>query len=89
MREFNPKVWFGERELFHVPPHFVKCETPVTPETIQWIECTLIGRYALSSFSESDTFFWDSKQYIYFEDPKEAMMYELRWSGQTENNLLY
>lgn len=80
MREFNTQLWFGERELKHVPPHFIKCHTPVGSEQIQWVLTTLTGRYSLSTFTEIDTFFLDSSSYIYFENPAEATLYELRWS---------
>jgi hypothetical protein len=80
-REINPQVWFGERELHHVPPHFVKATTPLTTESMSWVNTRLISRYALSSLWETDNFIFDSGSYVYFEDPSEAMLYELRWSG--------
>lgn len=81
MREVNPQVWFGERELKHVPPHFIRCETPTSDEALLWVDTMLVGRYALSSYTEDTTFFLDFDTYIYFENPSEATMYELRWSG--------
>lgn len=81
MREVNPQVWFGERELSHVPPHFVKATTPLTNEGLNWVNSKLVGRYSLSTLSEHENFIFESRTYIYFEDPGETMMYELRWSG--------
>jgi hypothetical protein len=80
MREFSPQVWFGERELKHVPPHFVKCHTSINSERMQWVHKTLTGRYALSSYYDHETFFLDVESIIYFENPAEATLYELRWS---------
>ena len=81
MREVNQQVWFGERELSHVPPHFVKATTPLTNEGLNWVNSKLVGRYSLSTLSEHENFIFESRTYIYFEDPGETMMYELRWSG--------
>ena len=89
MRDFNPLVWFGERELSHVPPHFVKTSSPLTDEALVWIQTSLSGRYAYSSHSNIENFIFESHRYVYFENPAEATMYELRWSGHSENNLLY
>ena len=89
MREVNPIVWFGERELTHVPPHFTKAVTSVTQESLMWVSSKLIGRYAMTTHTDLDSgFIFESHTYIYFEDPAEAMIYELRWSG-AQNNLLY
>lgn len=87
-RGCNPQVWFGDRELKHVPPHFVKAPTPLTTESTQWIYSRLVGRYALSSYLDTNSFIFESGMYVFFEDPSEAMLYELRWSGQ-QNNSLY
>jgi len=81
MREVIPTVWYGERKLSHVPPHFVKSASLLTTESLSWVIGRLSGRYAISSFTDDVNFFLDSHNYIYFEDPGEAMMYELRWSG--------
>ena len=81
MREVNPQLWFGERELHHVPPHFVKCQTPTTVESIIWVKGTLVGRYSISSQGENTAVFLEVQPYIYFEDPSEATMFELRWAG--------
>lgn len=81
MREFNPQLWFGERVLKHVPPHFTKASTPLSDEALLWVNSKLIGRYAMSTFTDLGTFVFESYTSIHFEDAKEAMMYELRWSG--------
>lgn len=89
MREINPQVWFGERELKHVPPHFIKCPTPVTTESVMWVTSRLSGRFSLSTYSEQELFFLDINNYIYFENPSEATIYELRWAGSENNSDLF
>jgi hypothetical protein len=83
----NPLLWFSEREIkTHVPPHFIKCETPLTEKSKLWVITKLQGRYSISIGSDNNdsdalTYLFIDQEYIYFEDPKEAMIYELRWSG--------
>ena len=87
MREFNPHLWFGKRELDHVPPYFTKATTPITYEKLEWVKTKLTGRYVLVKVTSQQQSFavFEETQLIYFEDPKEATFYELRWSG-TKNN---
>lgn len=87
MREVNPQIWFGERELSHVPPHFVKCSTPLTTESLIWVESSLTGRYAVSTYNEDFDFFLSANTLLYLEDPREATIYELRWAGSQNNSL--
>jgi len=87
MREVNPQVWFGERELSHVPPHFVKCSTPLTTESLIWVESSLSGRYAVSTYNDDFDFFLSSSTHLYVEDSREATIYELRWAGSQNNSL--
>ena len=83
----NPLLWFGEREIkTHVPPHFVKCESPLTEKSKLWVITKLQGRYSISIGSDNNdtdtlTYLFIDEEYIYFEDPAEATFYELRWSG--------
>lgn len=78
----NPLLWYGTRELKLTPPHFVKCSAPLTGTSLEWVITKLQGRYTKEDISDDDTdlFFVDT-QCISFEDPAEAMLYELRWSG--------
>ena len=82
----NPSLWFGEREIkTHVPPHFIKCESPLNEKSKLWVMTKLQGRYSISTDSgnnEGDLIYlFLDQEYIYFEDPAEATFYELRWSG--------
>jgi hypothetical protein len=78
----NPQLWYGTRELKLTPPHFVKCSAPLTEASMEWVITKLKGRYTKEDLWDDDTdlFFVDA-QSISFEDPVEAMLYELRWSG--------
>lgn len=78
-REIDPQSWFGTREVkSSLPKHFIKASTAITEESYQWVIKKLAGRFiTIGDVTES---FLD-KSYVYFEDPKEAMIYELRWSG--------
>jgi hypothetical protein len=83
----NPLLWFSEREIkTHVPPHFVKCESPLTEKSKLWVITKLQGRYSISIGSDNNdtntlTYLFIDEEHIYFEDPSEATFYELRWSG--------
>jgi hypothetical protein len=80
-KELNPYAWFGVREVTpNIPRHFVKAHTPVTTESKQWVLTSLHGRYGVTDQNTLDGSL-DWKTYIFFEDPSEAMIYELRWSG--------
>lgn len=79
--EINLQSWFVDRELSHCPPHFVRTQTIATSENRLWIYEMCVGRYCFVNSSRNDDFirFLDNK-YPAFEDPKEAMLFELTWS---------
>lgn len=70
----NLYTWFTDRELSFAPDHFVRTTTPVTPESREWILEKLIGRFSLEGSSISFIGLMPA-----FEDPKEAVFYELTW----------
>ena len=87
MREFNPQLWFGKRKVSNIPKHFVRSNSPLTDEALNWVETRLIGRYIVTSeqLSLSNTYMSSilalvQHDIIYFEDPKELTLYELMWS---------
>lgn len=87
MREFNPLLWYGNRKLEIVPKHFVRAPTLLTGESKQWVADRLIGRYAtvLSTIDTPHdilTIISTNLEVVYFEDPKEATLYELYWAGR-------
>jgi hypothetical protein len=74
IEDINLHTWFMNRELDFAPNHFVVSNTRLTTESKIWIQEKLSGRY--SSVSLESAFM----EYVpAFEDPKEAMFYELTW----------
>lgn len=73
MQELNFVTWYTERELFYCPMHFVKAATVVTDESLAWIHEKLYGRFYISDHHMD-------LSAVYFEDPQEAVFYELVWS---------
>jgi hypothetical protein len=84
MRELDPQVWFGQRDVNPVPRHFIKT-SPIASygEMLEWVLTRLRGRYGYRSTTEFD--FSPTVEHFFFEDPAEAMMFELRWSGDDKN----
>lgn len=77
MQELNIVTWYTEREMFYCPVHFVKAGTKITDESLSWIHEKLYGRFHIGKGSES---IGRGEEYPYFEDPQEAIFYELVWS---------
>ena len=80
----DPFLWFAKREVNICPPHFVKCNTPLSQKSLFWVKTKTHGRYCIVHSivgDESDLLVSYEGNIVYFEDPKEAMFYELRWSG--------
>jgi hypothetical protein len=84
MTEFqiDPTSWFSERELRYTPKHFVVSKTPLTNESKIWILTKLKGRFSVTYVDDSvdDFLVFYSMGNPAFEDPKEAIFYELTWS---------
>lgn len=77
--QIDPYIWFSKRELDFYPKHFVLASTALTDESKQWVLDNLKGRFCIV---QSDDFFlidYHSGN-IAFEDPKDAIFYELKWS---------
>ena len=77
MIEIDPVAWFSDREVNFKPPHFVMTNTHITEESKFWILKNLKGRFSLI---ESSYVTRNKKLLPAFEDPQEAMLYELAWS---------
>jgi hypothetical protein len=78
MTFLDPITWFSSREVSFKPPHFVTTSTNVTEESKFWILNTLRGRFVLI---EASGYLTRNKKFVpAFEDPKEAILYELAWS---------
>lgn len=74
IEDINLYTWFMNRELDFAPNHFVVSNTQLTTESKIWIQEKLSGRYATVSLE--NIFLGQTPA---FEDPKEAMFYELTW----------
>jgi hypothetical protein len=82
MIELNVSTWYTERELSYLPNHFVKSSTPLSQDIYIWVHEKLYGRfYVAKNFTKSlDAILSDNNDFIFFEDPQEAVFYELVWS---------
>lgn len=83
-KEMNPYVWFGDREVSPIPRHFIRAPSPLTSEAKEWVLISLKGRFGCGEIDDTTDLVnssMDWKTVIFFEDSAEAMMYELRWSG--------
>jgi hypothetical protein len=75
----NIDTWSKSREISYCPKHFVSTTTPLTEESKIWVLERLHGRYHIGlNYLRNNIF--DSTLSIYFEDPQEAVLYELTWS---------
>lgn len=75
IEDINLYTWFIDRELNYVPKHFVYARTAVTPVSKAWILERTTGRFAITTKRSSDML----DIYPAFEDPREAVFYELSW----------
>jgi len=78
-----PLTWFSERELSYKPKHFVETKTAITNESKLWIYNNLQGRFCIVKHSlsqDNSMLVLEYFGYPAFEDPKEAMLYELTWA---------
>lgn len=73
----NIMTWYAEREMTYCPEHFVPTKTSITGDSMQWILEKCTGRFYL--YGDDLSFLYD-KVCPYFEDPQEAVLYELTWS---------
>jgi hypothetical protein len=79
--QLDPITWFSERELTHTPKHFVVTSHPCTDESKQWVLDKLNGRFSVTyPIISSNIYELINPSCIAFEDPQEAVFYELKWS---------
>ena len=79
--QLDPITWFSERELTHTPKHFVITSHSCTEESKQWVLDKLSGRFSVTYPTVSSTIYeLLNPSCIAFEDPQEAVFYELKWS---------
>lgn len=87
MQQFiiDPFFWFSDRRLEYTPKHFVITNTPATTESLLWVINNFKGRYSLiSEYLNYDDILSIIADFdigmLAFEDPTEAVFYELKWS---------
>ena len=79
--QLDPITWFSERELTYTPKHFVLTSHPCTTESKQWVLDKLKGRFSITYPTISNNIIeLITPNCIAFEDPQEAIFYELKWS---------
>lgn len=72
-------TWYSQRQLPFKPKHFILVKTPVTKESELWINNRLSGRFCIAAMHGQDNFV-DIQYFPAFENPQEAILYELTWS---------
>ena len=79
--QLDPITWFSERDLTYTPKHFIITSHHCTPESKQWVLDKLSGRFSITYPTISTSIIeLITPSCIAFEDPQEAVFYELRWS---------
>ena len=79
--KLDPITWFTDRELSYTPKHFIVTSHPCTSESKQWVLDKLSGRFSVTYPIVSNNILeLISPSCIAFEDPQEAIFYELKWS---------
>lgn len=73
--DINLNTWYMRRKLENIPAHFVATRTSITDQSLAWIYEKCTGRFGLYLKGGLQAF----KVHPYFEDPREAMLYELVW----------
>ncbi len=73
----NYETYFAERQLDFLPKHFVVTNTAINNESLRWIYEKLHGRFYLKT---NASHLFDLDQYPCFEDPSEAVIYEITWA---------
>lgn len=74
----NLHTWFAQRQLEFRPKHFVRSGAEVSEEAYNWILERLSGRFYIENISSTSLYSYG--RHIYFEDPKEATLFDLTWS---------
>ena len=89
--KIDPITWYSERQLSFTPAHFTISITPLSAESETWVFNKLSGRFSIVNDlgptledeitpSKISILEFMIQSYIAFEDPNEAILYELMWS---------
>jgi hypothetical protein len=79
----NLMTWFAERKLDYLPKHFIPVNAYIDEERHLWILEKCTGRFYIghkNNTESSEFLFLLEEEIVYFEDPQEAVLYELTWS---------
>jgi hypothetical protein len=76
VNNINLMTWYANRELDFCPKHFIKATTPLTDDSKLWIYEKCVGRF----YTDAEDSLFLFGETVYFEDPQEAVLYELTWS---------
>ena len=76
----NIQTWYTERQMSFCPKHFISVKIPLTDEKKFWIIDKLSGRYFIGEITSTAFLFADFDEYPSFEDPQEAILFQLTWS---------
>jgi len=80
MNELNLMTWFADRKLDYLPKHFIPTNTPIDDAKHLWVLEKCKGRYYIGNKESTELSFLLHEDNIFFEDPQEAVLYELTWS---------
>jgi hypothetical protein len=80
MNDINLLTWFSRRKVDYLPKHFVPTNTPIDGNKHLWVLEKCRGRYFIGSKDSNELSFLFHEDNIFFEDPQEAVLYELTWS---------
>ena len=82
----DPTTWYSNREMDFTPVHFTTTRTMLTIESKLWIINNLRGRFSVVPYIDPEkistpwVLFNNDMGVPAFEDPKEAVLYELMWT---------
>ena len=81
--QLDPIIWFSDREVDFIPKHFIRCNSVLTAASKKWVYNKSQGRFALSEFADhaGNLKVISKDQIVYFEDQRDAMLYELLWAN--------
>ncbi len=83
IENINLDTWYNNRMLIdQVPAHFTPVRTHANKENMEWVLEKLHGRFSVISNvnDNTDNFMSYYQKTFAFEDPKEAVQFELTWS---------
>ena len=82
--DIDPINWFSNREINSNPKHFVIAQAVLSEEARMWVMDKLKGRFTILPVTATGGDGWDNmytmRSLVSFEDPSEAVLYELTWS---------